>query len=1164
MFGGEQFADFAVMYALAHATRLRSDEPVTCILEEWRTAAINEGTRALEHLREGVVAALRALGNGFLEHSANADLRELLKQNHGATNEYYRWLLRLVYRLIFLFVAEDRDLLHPASTDSATRTRYRHYFSTQHLRELASRRRAGRHSDLWQSLRLVFAALGSEGQASLGLPAYGSDLFNPGFIGALEGLDLTNQRLLEAVRLLSQLPDRATGTIRPVDYKNLGAEELGSVYEALLEYVPAVGSDGTFTLNIKGGNARKTSGSYYTPTELVELVLDETLDPVLDERGAGEAPEHAILNITVCDPACGSGHFLVAAARRIAKRLASVRTGDPEPSPIAMREAMHDVVARCIYGVDLSDLAAELAKVSLWLESLTPGQPLAFLDAHIKVGNGLIGTTPALLSKNVPDIAFTPLEGDDDPCDICASNGITERITPAQAKKGMTGCIHAKWSAIVKASNKSQREAAEASQDTLLGVQHIEVANTRIAKAARAAEALSGTDIASLRAQADAWRRLDADPERLRAKDVADAWTSAFFWPLTREHARQAPTHDVLLALQEDESANSLQATRAGVARLARQHRFFHWHLEFPHIFNVDGVASGAGWSGGFTCMLGNPPWDAIQFSDEEFFSAVGRDDIVNARNASARQRLIKQLEHDDPDLHAAYRTGVRDVDAVSLFVRSSGVYPLTGRGKVNTFQIFAEGFTTHVAPDGRSGIITPTGIATSATTADYFASLVEGGRIAALYDFENEAKIFAGVHNAFRFCVFVSTGTGTTVENAKFAFLVRHLHQLAEKRYEMAPAEILLINPNTGSCPAFHTRADAEIVLGMHRRHPVLWSERDNRNHWGLTFRQGLFNMSTDSDRFRSSADLTAQGATFDGFVHSLADDYWLPLYEGKFFAHYDHRYATYEGATQANINKGTLPRLSEEAHDDAQHEVLANNWVSQRDVTSARSDQWKRRWYIGWRDITGTTNYRTLYPSVIPYTAVGHTAPLAMPSDYSVSIWLLAMWSSLACDFIVRQKASGSHLTYGVMKQVAVPAPHNFESSAPWSRDQRLGEWIIARVLELTFTSHSVQDFARDFGDDGAPYRWNSERRVVLQAELDAATFHLYGLDRSESIHVLDSFRVMREYEERDLGEYRTKRLVLEAYDAMAEAAASCTPFVSTLDPTPGSGPRHPVKFL
>ena len=383
MFTGEQFADFAIMYALVHASRLRSEQPAACILEQWRTTAINDGTRALDHLRDGVTNALTTLGTGFLENPDNSELRDLIAANHGAVDDYYRWLLRLVYRFIFLFVAEDRDLLHPEETPVEVRLRYADYFSTiasahSPLGDEPEGTATHGHPSRWSSVPSEVTA-----SRALGLPAYGADLFHPASLDCSTARrSATSPSGSSAAPVAPARPVNGN-SIRPVDYKNLGAEELGSVYEALLEYVPTVAQDGTtFTLSIQGGNARKGSGSYYTPTELVELTLDEALDPVLDTAMSQVDPEAALLRVTVCDPACGSGHYLVAAARRIARRLATVRTGDLEPTPDAMREALRDVVAHCIYGVDLSDLAVELAKVSLWLEAITPGKPLAFLESH--------------------------------------------------------------------------------------------------------------------------------------------------------------------------------------------------------------------------------------------------------------------------------------------------------------------------------------------------------------------------------------------------------------------------------------------------------------------------------------------------------------------------------------------------------------------------------------------------------------------------------------------------------------------------------------------------------------------------------------------------------------------------------------------------------------
>ena len=303
-------------------------------------------------------------------------------------------MLRLVYRLLFVFVAEDRDVLLDPDAGPVARQRYDEFFSTGRLRRLSTRRRGSQHGDVWQALGLVLDALGREGgRPELGLPGLGG-LFDSGPGDVLAGWSLANEPLLTAVRRLAVVQPKGQPR-RVVDYRNLGAEELGGIYESLLELVPRHDPvTRTFSLEALAGNERKTSGSYYTPSGLIDLVLDTALDPVLDDAEKADDPQGALLGLTVCDPACGSGHFLVAAARRIATRLAIARTGDVDPTPTDVQAAMRDVVGRCIYGVDVNPMAAELAKVSLWLEAIEPGRPLSFLDAHIKVGNSLLGTTP--------------------------------------------------------------------------------------------------------------------------------------------------------------------------------------------------------------------------------------------------------------------------------------------------------------------------------------------------------------------------------------------------------------------------------------------------------------------------------------------------------------------------------------------------------------------------------------------------------------------------------------------------------------------------------------------------------------------------------------------------------------------------------------------------
>ena len=408
MLDGEVYADFSLLWLLCHQSRVEAERPTDCWLERWSRTAQEQGTRALDQLRKGVEEAIAALGRGFLAYPGNHALRERLRGGALSPQDYYRQVLRQVYRLIFLFVAEDRDLL----LDPAARERYTRYYSAGRLRRLAERRVGTRHGDLYEGLRLVLDRLSRDGCAALGLPALGSFLFDAAATPDLAACGLANHDLLDAVRALAFTVD---GKVRRlVDYRNLGAEEIGSVYESLLELHPEVNLDAaTFALRVAAGHERKTIGSYYTPSSLIQCLLDSALDPVLDEAAREPDAEQAILRLKVCDPACGSGHFLIAAAHRLAKRLAAVRTGDDEPAPEATRRALRDVIGRCVYGVDVNPMAVELCKVALWLEALEPGKPLSFLDHHVQCGNSLLGATPRLLAAGIPDAAFDPIEGDD-------------------------------------------------------------------------------------------------------------------------------------------------------------------------------------------------------------------------------------------------------------------------------------------------------------------------------------------------------------------------------------------------------------------------------------------------------------------------------------------------------------------------------------------------------------------------------------------------------------------------------------------------------------------------------------------------------------------------------------------------------------------------------
>ncbi len=1108
MFDGEVFSDFVLLYLLLHQSRVEVPVdaiPADCWLEKWRTAAAETGTRALGLLRDGVKDALEALGTGFLQAPGN-DLSARIADGALSLEDYHRSLLRLVYRLLFLFVTEDRGLLLDPDADQTAVRRYHDFYATARLRALVRKRRGARHIDQWEGLQLVIAALGQVGgQPLLGLPGLGG-IFNPEPVDVVMGQHLPNEALFTAVRRLSIVHPKGSPP-RVVDYRNLGAEELGSIYESLLELVPRHDRlERTFTLENLAGNDRKTSGSYYTPSSLIDLVLDEALDPLLDEREKDSDPEQALLAMTVCDPACGSGHFLVAAARRIATRLASVRTGEADPTPADIQAAMHDVVARCIYGVDLNPMAAELAKVSLWLEAMQPGKPLSFLDAHIKVGNALLGTTPELLAAGVPDAAFVALTGDD-----------------------------RKWVTALKKRNKAERE--QSAQGELFDTGGLTVDTRALAGRVRDLEQGASASLDDVHRIEQRYRDLEHDPAYANARLVADAWCAAFVCP----KAPDAPviTHGVIEQLQADPSAEA--AVRDAVHRIAVAYRFFHWYLEFPQVFG--------GKDPGFTCMVGNPPWEILQMSEQEFFAS--RDEtIANAANAAARKRMIAELAGTRPELFAEFQATSRRGEGDTHYIRSSGRFPLTARGKINTYSIFAETMRDGVSATGAAGVITPTGLATDATTAFFMSDTLQSRRLLAFYDFENEARIFDGVHHAFRFAVSALAGRARAPREVRFAFYTRHVADVVSRRFALSADEVLLLNPNTGTLPVFRSRTDAEITLGIYRRFPILIRDSPPANHWGLSFRQGLFNMASDSHLFRTAEDLESIGATFDGWAWAKGDERWLPLYEAKMLSHWDTRFSTYEGATQAELNAQTLPRLGDAAHDQPTHEAAARYWIGTTRVQEELDSASSTGWLLGWRKITGSEKWRTFVPVACPASAAGDSIMLAFTAAPAGRVLLQTVWSSYVHDFVTRQKMTGTNLQYFIVKQLACPAP-----AVLAVHERRLS----SAANELMYTSWRMAQFSRGLGDDGPPFRWIPLRREAIKCELDALMFHIYGLTRPDVEHVMDSFLVVRKYDERDYGEFRTKRLILEYYDLMAEAMAADMQYQTPIDPPPGQGPRH-----
>ena len=1113
IFTEELYPDFAALWLLAHESRFgrAGEPPETCPLEAWREAGQQEGTRARDKLSDGFRQALEILGQGFLSHVANKELRSALRSGDLTKERYFGQLLRLVYRLVFLLTVEERDLLHPKNVSEPARRLYAEGYALRRLRDRAVRGSAhDRQRDLWEAVTVVFRGLAG-GEPRLGLPAL-AGLFAPEECADLDAAKLENQALLAALFHLAWLRE-PSGLVR-VNWRDMGPDELGYVYEGLLELVPQITGDGrSFCFAGAGesrGHARKTTGSYYTPDELVQRLLASALDPVVRRTidAHPEDPAVALLDLAVLDPACGSGHFLLAAARRLADHVARLRAGGT-PAPDDYQRALRDVVRRCIHGVDANPLAVEICKVGLWMESIDPGLPLTFLESHVRCGNSLLGTSRALMGEQVPDAAWAVLEGDD------------RKVTRALKRRNRDEIAGQR-----SLSFEPRRET---------GALH---------EAMRAVEQAPDTDADALAGKQRRWKALLASPAYEHEKRVADAWCAAFLWPKGEPGPvmEAAPTTAAWRALRDDDAPPSpalVDTTR----RIADDHGFFHWELAFPQVFA----------RGGFDVVLGNPPWERVKLQEQEFFAP--RDpEIANARNAAERKRRIAALPFTDPALWREWTGATRIAQGQSHFVRQSGRYPLCGKGDVNTYALFAEHNWRVLAPRGRAGFIVPSGIATDDTTKAYFQAIMKSQALRSMWEFENEGFFTAGKGHMLRFSLTTLSGRSDPPASADFLFQGQALTDLddAERHFTLDAADIETINPNTGTCPIFRTKRDAALALAIYRRSGVLWREGDpDGNPWGVRF-LSMFHMANDSGLFRTRAELAAAGWRLEGARFEKDGEVMLPLYEAKMAYQYNHRSGTFEGAP-AGKRPHRLPSPSEAQLADPRYAPLPFYWVAEEETSTRLDEIWSRGWLLGWRDVTDArASVRTVVACIIPRTAVNHTFPLMMPSpDPRLVAALCANLSSIPFDYCARQKAGGLHLTYFTMRQLPALPPTAYALPAPWSSSIPVRDWLLPRVLELTCTAWNLKAFAEDCGDEGAPFVWDPERRFRLRCEIDAAFFHLYGVSRDDAEYILDTFPVLRRSEEREHDEYRTKRVVLETHDALAAAAAEGVPYRSPLGP-------------
>ena len=1105
IFTNEDAASFAVLWSLIHRTRFgTAGAPVTdCALERWREAGTREGETARDRLAAQVEVALKVLGSGFLE--ANPDLATRLHSGEVNLTEWFNELLRLIYRLIFLMVAEDRNLLHPDAVSPEARKLYAEGYSLAALRVQSVRAASwDKHHDRYEGIKIVFRAL-AHGQPTLGLPALGG-LFAAGMLPHLETARLRNRAFMEALYRLSWLPGKAG--VAPVNWRAMETEELGSVYESLLELQPQLGEDGKTLVFAsesaeQKGNQRKTTGSYYTPDSLVQALLDTALDPVLDKTEAEEIdPVAGLLKLSVIDPACGSGHFLLAAARRIATRVARIRA-EGTPSLADFRHALRDVARSCLHGVDRNPMAVELTKVALWIETVDPGLPLGFFDAQIRCGDALIGVLDLkVLETGIPDAAYKSLAGDDNE----VARYYAQKNKREQAEKGRVS----EGFGFYRASDLLRDfEALRAMPENT--VEQIEAKAARLRKLT-----IQG---------AAAWQ----------LETACDLFVAAFLLPklkggphagpdgLPRRGAETVPTSGTVWEwLRGVQPFGPLIGAGVDAAHNARA---FHWPLEFPDVMA----------RGGFDVVLGNPPWDTMSPDYKEFFSTYD----PNVRHLSpADQKIAYEELLLDRKIAERWEQHCAALYAAVHFIKSSGRYRLfsegnLGKGDFNVYRMFIETALAATREGRVAAQFVPEGLYNGANATAIRKELFTKFRVEKLAGFENSRGIwFPAVDTRMKFCLYVAWKGGQT-ERLSAAFRVntqQKLQDLLAGRILSIPVAIVEeFSPDAMAVMEFAAQSEIDVCANMYGRYPKFGAEIE-----GIPYRHYMREVDMGTDRG----------------LFSEGDD-GLPVFEGRMIDAYDYRAKGYVSGRGRAAVWDDLPFGSHGKRIQPQWRVLQ---AKIPDKLAGRTDRYR----IGFGDVASPTNQRALIAALLPARSVsGHKVPTIEFVDGSMeySLLWLGVANSLVMDYLARKKVSLT-MSYTIMD--TLPFPRDFGHTLAAAEISRRACALCAVGAEMqAFREAAVQagiiSSPEDVVEDPA-------HRAVLAAEIDMLVAReVYGLSKDEMLYILDpanilgedcgieTFKALRNRERREFNEFRTQRLILEAWDQVTVAEAR--PALSTL---------------
>ncbi|WP_299194697.1 hypothetical protein [uncultured Erythrobacter sp.] len=1075
--------------------------------------------------------------------------------------------LILLYRLLFILYAEDRGLLPVKDTR----------FDDYALR--VARLDVGRRKDEGDTFSSVarhywarFSSLSEmidKGDPSVGLPPYNGGLFSESQ-PLLHTIRLGDDVMSDALDILSW-EQRATGKgggrRRYINYRDLSVQQLGSIYERLLEFelVREDGGDLDIRPNIF---ARKNSGSYYTPDDLVLLILDETLAPLIEDAHTAfndrlaslkpsdsedyklaelqkVDPAKAITRLRVCDPAMGSGHFLVSLVDRLTnhalhavaeaaalamqehaleyespvseevrKVRATIRGNAQDEGWTVAEEQLDDpqlvkrmVLKRCVYGADKNPMAVELAKVALWLHTFTVGAPLSFIDHHLAAGDSLFGLWVR------------------DAMDKAGKGGelfLHEPLQRAQTQARVMEQIEFLTDADIGEAHQSAEmwEGVEAQTGELDGFVSFTHALDWLAAG------LKGDDLRSL-------------------KTVRAQWLDGVFGdPMPIARGKKAPVGG------KPEDLEAFTEIWKSARELIEEERFLNWQITFPGVWTN---WKSAQLEGGFDAVVGNPPWDRIKLQQVEWFAAR-RPEIAKAQRASDRKKMIAALQAAEDPLFDDYAKADRRAADTLKIARSGGHYPLLSKGDINLYSLFVERAHRLVKPDGMVGLLTPSGIASDLSASAFFRKVATDGHMKALYDFENRRTryglepFFPDVDSRFKFAAMIASPKRAFAA-AECGFFLQAVSEIAntEQCFPISAGDFARVNPNTGTAPIFRTRRDMELTTRIYTNVPVLVdnSGDEEAKAWPVEY-STPFHMANDSHLFRNVVELQNDEGAWETTLNQWesAEGEWVTLFEGKLVQAFDHR------ASDIVINPENLSRPGQQISiptgekADPKRLAIPRYWVKRSDC---RPDL---PWSLSIKDVTASTNVRTSIAALIPNSAVGHTLPLLLPEegkpDANQFAAYVACLNSIPFDYAARQKVQTNHLAWYTIEQLPVIPPSAYTRQFG---PKNAAEIVKEAVLELTYTAHDMAPFAKDMGyvDDAGevlePFKWDEDRRLHLRAKLDALYFILYGVfdpenraaSRDDVEYIYSTFPIVEREETKRWGSYRSRDLCLSYINAL-----------------------------